>query len=236
MKTSIIIPAHNEEKFLPECLAAIQKSAEIADLQPEIIVVANRCHDQTIQIAKNHGCLVIENEHRNLSKIRNDGLRQARGEVILTIDADSLMSENLLSKVKLAMESGKFIGGGVNILTDRFSPGIIVSLIVLIPFLLYYRVTCGCFFFRRDLAEEIGFFNEEMYSAEDIDFAVRLRKHGKKSGLKFKNLLSAHIVTSSRKFDQFGDWYAFKHPIKTLKLLKGKKSKFADQIWYDFKE
>jgi glycosyltransferase involved in cell wall biosynthesis len=231
---SIIIPARNEEKHLPKCLDAINQAAEFAGVNTEIIVVINRCTDKTETIARERNCHVIFSEEKNLSKIRNSGIQAARHEIIVTIDADSCMSKNCLKEIIQSLNTGKFVGGGVLIIPERWSVGIASTFILLIPFFLFWGISAGIFWTRKEHAEAIGGFNENMYSAEDVDFARRLKSHGKKNNLKFKNIYAAHLITSCRKFDHFGDWYALKHPLMMLKLLRGNKSKEADKIWYDF--
>ena len=233
---SIIIPARNEARQLPLCLAAINKSASLAQCSTEIIVVLNRCTDNTEEIARNNNCIVIHNNEKNLSKIRNAGIKAASKNIVVTIDADSYMSENCLKEIITALQSNKYIGGGVLILPERWSAGIITTFAMLIPFFLIWRISAGLFWTKKEHLQAIAGFNENLYSAEDVDFARRLRSYGKKFGLKFKNLYSAHIITSCRKFDTFGDWYALKHPLMMLKLLGGKKSAEADKIWYDWEQ
>ena len=54
--------------------------------------------------------------------------------------------------------------------------------------------------------EAIGGFNEDWVSVEDLDFAKRLSLTAEAKE-RFKTITRAHIVTSCRKFDTFGDWY-----------------------------
>jgi glycosyltransferase involved in cell wall biosynthesis len=56
---SILIPARNEEKYLPCCLDAIARSAEPFPNQVEVIVTINRCTDRTEEIALAHGATVV---------------------------------------------------------------------------------------------------------------------------------------------------------------------------------
>ena len=79
----------------------------------EVIVVLNRCTDRTEEIAKSYNCILLKNSDKNLSKIRNAGVDIARGEIIVTIDADTLMNEHLLSKAVENLISGKYIGGAL---------------------------------------------------------------------------------------------------------------------------
>ena len=70
-------------------------------------------------------------------------------------------------------------------------------------------------------------------SAEDLDFAIRLKAYGKQNGRRFKTITRAHIITSCRKFDTFGDWYLLKNPALVWNLMKGNNQKAADLFYYD---
>ena len=113
MRFSILIPARNEEQCLPGCLASVQAAAGPFPDQVEVIVAANRCTDRTEEIAREHGAKVVQDDSRNLAKIRNAAAQAARGEVIITIDADSRMSANMLTEIDRLLRTGKYVGGGV---------------------------------------------------------------------------------------------------------------------------
>ncbi|PEX50173.1 glycosyl transferase family 2, partial [Bacillus cereus] len=132
IKFSIIIPAHNEEKYIRKCLDSIAKASETYKDQTEVIVVLNRCTDKTEEIAKSYNCITLKNNDKNLSKIRNTGAQIASGEMIITIDADTQMTESMLSNVDKYLTSGKYIGGGTTGKFERISLGIFVSAILLI--------------------------------------------------------------------------------------------------------
>lgn len=93
---SVIIPAHNEEKYIARCIKSIRKSAKQFRGKTEIIVVCNRCTDKTAEIAQNNGAKVIFNEDRCIAKVRNDGIAAASGKIIVTIDADNRMTKGTL--------------------------------------------------------------------------------------------------------------------------------------------
>jgi len=147
VKFSIIIPAHNEEKYIRKCLDSIAKASEAYKEQTEVIVVLNRCTDKTEEIAKSYDCITLKNEDKNLSKIRNAGAEIASGEIIVTIDADTIMTESLLSNVDKYLSSGKYIGGGVNGKFERMSFGIFFSaILIIIPLLFKYGAISVGFF------------------------------------------------------------------------------------------
>ncbi|MBE9543285.1 MAG: glycosyltransferase [Proteobacteria bacterium] len=233
MKYSVLIPAHNEEAFIGNCLQSIEFAAEKVPEEVEIIVALNRCTDQTADIAGSHQAVIVNEDSKNLAKIRNAAARAANGDIIVTIDADSWMSSNMFAEITRYLSTGKFIGGGVIIRPERLSVGIFMSLLTVVPFLLIHRVSAGLFWCHRSDFEALGGFNEALVSAEDLDFAKRLKAYGKKKGKRFKTLTSAHIVTSCRKFDTFGDWYLFKNPGLVWKILKGNNQQAADLLYYN---
>jgi len=127
MKFSIVIPAHNEEGVIGACFDSIDRAAEVFACSREIIVVLNRCTDDTEMIARSRGAKVARDDSKNLSRIRNTGARRAAGNVLIMIDADSTMSHNMLKEIDRALCSGKYIGGGVPIHPERMSPGILLT-------------------------------------------------------------------------------------------------------------
>ncbi len=234
---SVIIPARNEEKRLPSCLKALRAAFRAAGgCSHEIIVVINRCEDKTEEVAKAEGCSIVHSEAKNLAMIRNAGAQNARGEFLITVDADSTVSENIFTEILKNFRNRNVIGGGVIIYPERWSMGIFLTALCLLPIILWHRILCGLFFCRRTDFHAIGGFNEKLASVEDIDFAKRLKAYGKKTGRSYVNLFRASIITSTRKFDTFGDWYFLRNPGVFLKLLEGKNQKLADKVWYDYKE
>ncbi len=231
---SVIIPARNEASTIGKCFTALRKAAARAECTLQIIVVINRCTDDTEAVARAAGCEIVKEDAKNLSKIRNAGVKAARGDIVVTVDADSIVSENIFSKMLLAMKNPRAVGGGVLILPERWSLGIFVTGIYLLPIALWYGISGGLFFMNKVDFDAIGGFDESLVSVEDIDFAKRLKAYAKQNGRRFVNLFSAHIVTSCRKFDRFGDWYFALRPQLIWKLLKGRNQSEADKMWYDF--
>ena len=231
---SVVIPARDEERELPGCLSSIQRSAQHLPGSIEVIVVLNRCSDGTEELARQSGCRIAHDDSKNLSKIRNSGARLAQADILVTIDADSRMSEGLLPRVLVELRRPEVIGGGVLILPKRWSLGIMLTGVCLLPYLLFERISGGLFFCRTQDFNTLGGFDESLASVEDIDFARRLRKLGASRNQRFKTLWLHPIVTSCRKFDRLGDWYFLRHPRLFRTLLTGHNQAAADKIWYDF--
>jgi glycosyltransferase involved in cell wall biosynthesis len=233
-KFSVVIPARNEERFIGRCLESVRVAGAPYPNGLEVIVVLNRCSDKTEEIAHGLGARTIREDARNLARIRNAGARLATGLMLVTIDADSTMSPDTLAAIDRALSSGATVGGGTEIRPDRSSPGIQVTLLLMRFLLLITGLSGGLFWCCREDFEAVGGFNEKLVSGEDLDFARRLMAYGKKTHRPFSTLRGAHIVTSCRKFDKFGDWCVIKNPLMIWRILRGKNQRVADAFYYDF--
>ena len=237
---SVVIPAHNEEKYISRCIAGIKRAAHYAaPYKAEIIVVANRCSDRTEEIAKHYGAKVIVNNEKCISAIRNTGIRAASGKIIVTIDADSVMSKYSLCEIREKLGSGKYTGGGSPMKFDRMSIGILCSSVYvaanIIPIMIKNKTALsgGMFWFYKDDFDIIGGFDETLVSLEDMDFAVRMNRLAVSRGQKTGSLRHSYITTSSRKFDEFGDWYLIKNCKITKRIFTGRDREAADKFYYD---
>lgn len=237
---SVIIPAHNEEKYIAKCLRSVISAAKyVKPKKVEMIVVANRCTDKTVEVAKHYGARVVINNDKCIAAIRNAGVKAAKGEIIVTIDADSMMTKFSLLEIKQMLESGRYIGGGANPKFDRMSVGIAFSSMYVAANLLPIMIKNGgylsgaMFWLYKSDFEAVGGFDESLVSLEDMDFAVRLNRLGVSRGLKYGTLKRSYILTSSRKFDEFGDWYLIKKRQLTKRIFTGKDRQAADKFYYD---
>lgn len=244
MLFSIVIPAHNEEKYIGGCLEAVLKArdfAKIPEEQVQIIVVCNRCTDNTEKIAREMGAEICVNDDKCIAAVRNAGAAKARGKILVTIDADSKMSETSLVEIYRLLRSGEYIGGGTISMFDRWSLGIAVCAMYVgakaAPFMIKHKapLMCGMFWCLKRSFDKIGGFDETLVSLEDMDFAVRLKKLGEKRGKKYGVLKKSKIITSSRKFDEFGDWYLIKNRKLTKAIFTGKDREAADKFYYDLR-
>ena len=68
VKVSIIIPAYNEENYLPATLAKIRAAMTNLDCDSEIIIADNDSTDETKAIAKSFGAKVIDEKERNIGR------------------------------------------------------------------------------------------------------------------------------------------------------------------------
>lgn len=237
MKFSVIIPAYNEENYIGRCLDSIVAAAKPYKDQVEIIVVLNRCTDRTEEIAKSYNCVLVKEDRKNMSIIRNAGAKVARGEILVTIDADSQMTDNMLTVIEAKFLTGKYIGGGVKWQCERLSTGIWFNGLILLPIIIKYGgVSAGILWCYKKDFEAIGGFNEEQRMLEDVEFGLRLKKWGQKCGKKYGTITEARVIVSMRKADAQGDWDILRRPKFLFSVLSGNLEKYADESFYDYVE
>src|SRR5436305_7096878 len=119
---SFILPAHNEEALLPQTLTTLRASAESLGTSFEIVVVDDDSTDATAAIAGALADRVVSVRLRHIAAVRNAGARQARGEVLVFVDGDTLVPARPLRAALVALGRGA-VGGGAWVEVDRETPG-----------------------------------------------------------------------------------------------------------------
>jgi glycosyltransferase involved in cell wall biosynthesis len=238
MKLSIIIPAYNEEKWLPATLRQIHAGREIllsAGVSSEIIVCDNNSTDATAQLAREGGAVVVAEPINQIGRARNTGASVATGEWLLFLDADSLPSRELLLDLAATLNQSNILGGGATLQQDG---NFILFGIALRFWNTWSRLSkeaAGSFLFcRREAFAAIGGFDPKFYAGEEIDFCRRLRRWGKARQQHLVILHRHPLMTSSRKAALYsvGEFVGF--ITKTI-FRRGKTLQSRDDcpIWYD---
>jgi glycosyltransferase involved in cell wall biosynthesis len=235
---SVIIPAYNEEIYLPRLLDSIdlaRSSYAGGSDQIEVIVADNASTDLTAVVAESRGCRIASVGRRSIAASRNGGAAIAKGEILCFIDADSAIHLDTFNAVNAAMKSYHFVGGSTGIYLERLSLGIALSYLMFLPIPLLFDMDTGLVFCRRDDFQELGGFDQERLYAEDMKFQWMLRKLGRTRGQKLIRLTGVRALGSTRKFDQYGDWHYFGMAFQALiGLLTGRQrdTEIADRYWY----
>ena len=94
-KISVVIPAHNEEKYIEKCLLSLENQS-IPRKDYEIIVVNDSSTDKTKSVAKKYADRVIDVHARIVGKARDVGFKKASGWIIASTDADTIVPRNWL--------------------------------------------------------------------------------------------------------------------------------------------
>lgn len=207
---SVILPAFNEEAFLPESLAALQASLEKDGLKAQIIVADNDSTDNTARLAREMGVEVVHEPLRQIARARNTGAKQASSEFLIFVDSDTLVQPGLLSQAIVELKSGEVVAGGTAIELDHGSASAQRAVRAWNRIGAKLELAAGSFFFcRKDAFEDCGGFPEGVYASEEIWLMKRLKAWGRKKGLGVRVFSSPTVITSGRKFEWFPSWAIF---------------------------
>jgi len=94
---SIVIPAFNEQEFIGDTLDALTNNP--ASLSYEIVVVDNGSTDMTTKIALDKGVKVVSLLEGSISAVRNKGVSETSGEILVFMDADIVVSQSWHKKL-----------------------------------------------------------------------------------------------------------------------------------------
>ena len=110
---SIIIPCYNAEKYLHECLnSVLSQSYE----NWECLLINDGSKDKTFQILEefskvDNRFFVFSQENKGLSATRNVGVHNAKGDYLLFLDSDDLLTKNSLQSFVNEVDKSEIITG-----------------------------------------------------------------------------------------------------------------------------
>jgi len=214
MRLSFVVPAFNEEAYLPACLQSIlAQTGELGD-QVEIIVVNNTSTDRTRAVAMGYpGVRVVDEQRKGLTFARQAGFAASTGELIANVDSDSRLTPGWVAQVLREFEGKpKLVALSGPLVYYDLTPGqrITVRLLYTVAFLVYAlnryvlragsMVQGGNFVLRREALEQIGGFNTAIaFYGEDTDIARRLNRVGE-----VKFTFDLKMLSSARRLKQEG--------------------------------
>lgn len=232
LKLSIIIPAFNEEKWLPATLAAID-DARIDDM--DVIVVDNESTDMTREIATEHGAHIVDEPEHNIGKVRNTGASNTNADVLVFLDADTIVRPDMFEKIREVMSDPRCVGGAAEVIYEPIKGRPLVRFFMkLWPILgRFTRMRGGALqFCRAEPFRELGGYDPTIWVGEDIDFHWRLDKLAAKRGGFTTLIESPKVLTSSRRWQKMGflRMIFFTHPV-TIFLAWRMRAFWGD--WYE---
>ena len=188
---SFIVPAYNEESLLGATLDALHAAGRAVGELYELVVVDDASTDQTALVAQRHGALLVSVAHRQIAATRNSGAREASGELLIFVDADTIVNEAVVRSAVQALRDGA-AGGGAGVQFDGAVPMYARLLMpVLVRLFRATRMAAGCFLFcTRSAFVAVGGFDETFYGAEELVMSRALKRIG-------KFVVLPHTVTTS---------------------------------------
>jgi len=191
---SFIVPAHDEERLLPRTLTSIADAARSLALPFEMLVVDDDSADRTAAVAREHGARVVPVRHRQIAATRNAGAREASGEMLVFVDADTTVTPEVVRAAVRAVQDGA-VGGGS---AFRFGGSLpLFGRILQAAAGPVYRLAglaSGCFLFcTRESFRAVGGFDEDLFGAEEAAMSRALGRQGRFV------VLRESVTTSGRK-------------------------------------
>lgn len=183
---SIIIPAYNEENYLPACLDSVK--AQKGGFNYEIIVVDSKSTDKTAELAGQAGVRVARAGF-GVGRARQEGTALARGKYIVHLDADSRPPDDYLIEIKKRFDRDSALVnvGGRVIFYDAPLWKNILRFVLQYPLWIFARLVSrgqigpmgNNMVFKKFFYDQVDGFNPELKFGEDADLSRQLRKFGK---------------------------------------------------------
>jgi glycosyltransferase involved in cell wall biosynthesis len=202
-KISVIIPTLNEEKYIEKTLLALR--AQTIRVPYEIIVSDGKSKDTTIKIAKKYANKIVIYNKKGISIGRNLGAKYAEGEILVFIDADTIVLPNTLEEIYKEVRKKNVALVSCPVAPSYYSP----SLYFL--YWLYNQFSkntikigkpqiAGMFMAtKRKIFNSVGGFDENLKILEDYDFSDKVSKLGE-----VKIVDSTFVLTSPRRIEKWG--------------------------------
>lgn len=205
MRISIVIPAYNEEKCIAHCLNSLTKQ-KIKE-KFEVILVDNDSTDKTKEIASKYtnklNLKIIMEKKKGRGSARYAGFKIAKGEIIVSTDADCVFQPTWLealvdnlSRTKVVAVTGTYHFNDCSLLVNTAIKYFLPVIMVL------YRLIFGSYWLsgfnfaiKKAVYLKAGGFNPHLNTQEDTDLALRIKNYGK---IKFLPHLS--VLASGRRF------------------------------------
>lgn len=205
VKLSVIIPAYNEEKYLPKLLRSLSRQI-FKDF--EVIVVDNNSVDKTVKrtlkFGKKLNLKITSCEKQGPGPARNAGAKLASGEYILFLDADVVLPKTFIRSALHEFES-RFLSianclvwpAGTSVINKLLHLG--ANLIMLFSHAIKPHSGGYCILVTKRLHDRTKGFDETMHLGEDCDYFERgcaIAKHA--------TLENSKLFISPRRFKKEG--------------------------------
>ena len=206
MDVSIVIVSYNVREYIISCIESIYKHSK-SGTNFEIVVVDNDSKDNSVDELKKAFPkinLIQNNYNAGYTIAANQGSRICKGEYIFFLNPDTLFIEDSLNKLislsNKQINSGvvgpKLIAGDGSTQQSYWKKPSVFNTILSITHLDYFNfyknynnrnlneiievdtLSGGAFFLKKQIFEELGGFNEQLFWMEDIDFSIRLNSNG----------------------------------------------------------
>jgi len=199
---SVVIPAYNEVKYIGRALSALEQQS-FKDF--EVIVKDGLSRDETVNVARKFTKKVFSKRDSSAADARNQGASYARGDVLVFMDADTLLLPDTLARFSSLLDNQKIVGASCRKVPLSSS---------ILDRVLYEFVNFSTWFgsvlhlggahgnlmlIRRDAFEAVGGFNPDIIVAEEQELIRRALRFGK-----YVFLFNVSVYENPRRVRQWG--------------------------------
>lgn len=254
---SIVIPCYNEENNIAKCIDNIE-SLDYPKEKIELIVVDDGSKDNTLAILKGYqskvdNLSVIPGKHEGKSASLNLGVKKAKYEIVMTVDADTYLEKDSLKKLVKPFNNEKI--GATNGSCIVHNTDSIIAIFQRIEY--HYNNLIrrgfsvlfknGIWFFgafacyRKDVLKKIGYFKKDTMT-EDMDTAMEIYSAGYRTVNVYDALgytvVPSSIISFYRQRSRW--WIGALQTLRKNKILFSRKSNpsiiflFVSQYWWTF--
>ena len=202
VKFSVVIPTYNEAKYIRKTLAALDEQS-LKDF--ELIVKDGQSKDETVSIVKNFTRKVFCKRDSSAADARNQGASYARGEILVFMDADTLLPPHSLARFSELLKDERIVGASCrkvpqsNSILDR----ILYEFVNLSTWFSSITLLGGAhgnlMLIRRNAFERVGGFNPNIIVAEEQELIRRTLRFGR-----YVFLLDHCVLENPRRVRKWG--------------------------------
>lgn len=188
-RVSVVLPVYNGEKKLPACLDSLM-ALDFPKEDLEIIVVDNNSTDKTKDIILQYPVLYVFEPNQGRAWARNKGVKNAKADLIAFIDSDcvatkdwlKLLVEGISGDENIAFGGGNIVAFKQETVIERFFEakwqlsqeiGIKGRYEHDLPRVVTANAIC-----RKNILEQVGYFDEDLITCEDTEISWRIDLSG----------------------------------------------------------
>ncbi|HUM17872.1 MAG TPA: TIGR04283 family arsenosugar biosynthesis glycosyltransferase [Candidatus Nitrosotalea sp.] len=202
-RLSIVIPALDEAENLARLLPELARGAAAA----EVLVVDGGSRDATGPTVARHPGARLVVAARGRARQMNAGAREAAGDALLFLHADTTLPEGAVTAIERALAEPAVVGGRFDVRFDRARPVLRMVAWFMNARSRWSGICTGdqAIFVRRADFEAVGGY-PDIPLMEDIELSRRLKRRGRLRALRLR------VTTSARKWEREG-------PVRTIGLM-----------------